>query len=118
MQAFADGKEIEFVPNSPGGIWTLCKEPDWDWTMYDYRVKEQPKEPEYVPFTLEDAGFLIGKAVKKNSGSLVMSIIGVQNSGIVVIHQMYKVVSYTWEELIREFRFFPDGSICGKLKQQ
>ena len=42
MQAFKDGKEIEIAPNSPGEIWAPCKEPDWDWTMYSYRVKEQP----------------------------------------------------------------------------
>lgn len=117
MQAFADGKEIEFTPNSSCGVWTSCKDPNWDWPMYDYRIKEKPKDHKYVPFSFEDAKLLIGKAIKEDVGA-IYTILSIQNSGVVVIHPLYKIVSYTWEELIRKFKFFPDGSICGKLKQQ
>lgn len=41
MQAFLDGKPIEFVnKNSKDKIWILHDNPSWDWNTYLYRVKE------------------------------------------------------------------------------
>ena len=38
MQAFADGKEIEF---NWGGGWQLCPKPAWDWSKLNYRIKPE-----------------------------------------------------------------------------
>ena len=46
MQAFIDGKEIEFKQDSHKGIWKQTIAPIWDFTNYKYRIK--PSEPEYV----------------------------------------------------------------------
>lgn len=46
MQAFIDGKEIEFKIDSYKGIWKDCITPRWDFTSYKYRIK--PSEPEDV----------------------------------------------------------------------
>lgn len=107
MQAFADGKEIEITPNSHEGIWTLCKEPNWDWPMYDYRVKEEPKEPKYIPFTFEDAEFLIGKVVKSKGKNWVEIIAWCGDISTSVDN---------YETLLSDYIFL-DGSPCGKLKQ-
>lgn len=115
MQAYEDGKEIELRRLADSKYYD-CKNPSWNWDNYDYRVKVVKEAPEYIPFTFEDADFLIGKAIKKDGGH-VYSILGVQNSGVTVIHPIYKIVSYTWEDLIRGFKFFPGNTLCGKLKQ-
>lgn len=44
MQAFTDGKEIEFKPDSFKGIWKQTTAPTWDFCEYKYRIK--PSEPE------------------------------------------------------------------------
>ena len=40
MQAYADGKEIEFRSKQHG--WMLVKEPGWQWYDFEYRVKPEP----------------------------------------------------------------------------
>ena len=44
MQAFIDGKEIEFKQDSHKGIWKQTTTPTWDFCEYKYRIK--PSEPE------------------------------------------------------------------------
>jgi len=45
MQHFANGGDIE-VAGSNGWIPALA--PLWDWTTYDYRIKEVPKTVKYL----------------------------------------------------------------------
>lgn len=42
MQAYKDGKQIEFKSNICD--WTDAPFPCWNWTIYDYRIKEEPKK--------------------------------------------------------------------------
>ena len=44
MQAFIDGKEIEFKQDSYKGIWKDCTTPIWDFTNYTYRIKQSDKK--------------------------------------------------------------------------
>ena len=47
IKAWADGAEIE-VKNSMDIIqWVLCVRPNWS-EGYEYRIKPQPKEPQYL----------------------------------------------------------------------
>lgn len=46
MQAFADGKKIEY--SEDGTDWRDVQNPAWNWERYYYRVKE---EPHYRPFS-------------------------------------------------------------------
>lgn len=39
MQAFLDGKKIEYVDIQFGGTWKLNPHPTWNWIEYDYRIK-------------------------------------------------------------------------------
>lgn len=45
MQAFTDGKEIEFKPDLHKGTWKTSTTPTWDFSKYKYRIKHS--EPEY-----------------------------------------------------------------------
>lgn len=41
MQAFADGKEVEFKWMSKD--WNSTDKPEWNWSAYDYRIKPTAK---------------------------------------------------------------------------
>ena len=43
MQAALDGKEIECV-NRPSYEWFAITDPDWQWRVCDYRIKQEPME--------------------------------------------------------------------------
>lgn len=104
MQAFADGKEIEFYPNFyTNKIWKDTSNPTWEWHQFDYRVK---KAPEYVPFTFEDADFLIGKSVRHKTNNWVELITYCDKADTSIC---------TYKDLLRDYTFI-DGSPCGKLK--
>ena len=49
MQAYEDGKIIEFKPNWYETIWTKItdksKEPLWNWDNYTYRISPEHTEP-------------------------------------------------------------------------
>lgn len=49
MQAFADGKQIQFKPKTYEHDWIDSKNPDWDWLDKDYRIKPEP-EVIYRPY--------------------------------------------------------------------
>lgn len=108
MQAFAEGKTIEYsIISDKLEDWIITESPFWDWIRIDYRVKEEPKQPEYIPFTFEDAEFLIGKIVKsKNEKWIEMLICASENE-----------ISNSSYEFLLDCYTFLDGSPCGKLKQ-
>lgn len=47
IQAFADGKKIEFEKHGDGARWTLAPNPEFENASCQYRVKPEPK---YRPF--------------------------------------------------------------------
>ena len=46
MQAYVDGKQIEFCTKRDKK-WELCGDPLFNWSTFDYRIS---KEPQYRPF--------------------------------------------------------------------
>lgn len=46
IKAWADGAEIEFKASS--GNWLQTETPDWNAKGWEYRIKPQPKEPQYL----------------------------------------------------------------------
>jgi hypothetical protein len=43
MQHFVNGGEIEFSIRNDIDHWADCENPVWDWDMFNYRIKEEPK---------------------------------------------------------------------------
>ena len=49
IKAWADGAEIEWCYMAePFGTWQTVTSPNWDSTNLEYRIKPQPKEPQYL----------------------------------------------------------------------
>lgn len=42
MQHFANGGEVEFYSKAVGE-WRIATTPVWNWTCFDYRIKEEKK---------------------------------------------------------------------------
>lgn len=40
MQAFAEGKPIEFRNKRSGSEWKVVNNPEWNWQYYNYRIKQ------------------------------------------------------------------------------
>ena len=103
MQAHEDGKEIEYR-NGYYPTWKRTPNPLWDWSTTDYRVKP---EPEYIPFTFEDAEFLLGKVVKNKKENFLTVITWCFNEAVNMGDFKQLLCDYT----------FLDGSPCGKIKK-
>ena len=101
MQAFADGKEIEY--SFINGSWYNDKNPCWNWVDYNYRVKHAP---EYVPFTFEDWEIMVDGIVKHKTKPIIEKLTSFCDESVNAIF---------YNELLEEFTFL-DGSPCGKLK--
>ena len=102
MQAYEDGKVIEYWDNYPP-TWKMATKPSWDWHTTDYRVKP---EPEYIPFTFEDAEFFTGKVVKHKTANQLAVVTWCSNE---------TTSAGSYKRLLYDFTFL-DGSPCGKLK--
>ena len=103
MQAFKDGKEIEVYNIAKKG-WFETNDPAWNWSITDYRVKE---ESQYIPFTFEDWEIMIDKIVKHKKKPIIEKLTSFCDDSVNAIF---------YNELLEEFTFL-DGSPCGKLKQ-
>lgn len=106
MQYFENGGEVTSCYN-PYGTKTINNNPIWDWVKYDYDIKE---EPQYVPFTFEDD--LLGlKLVYINSKKRCIITKQVP-SGVYFTNN----VSLSYEQLLKYYKFYSDGTPCGKLE--
>jgi hypothetical protein len=54
IKAWADGAEIEFNNFHNKDLWMLDTNPDWYATHGEFRIKPQPKEPQYL-YVYEDS---------------------------------------------------------------
>ena len=69
IKAWADGEEIEYrvrKPNTPWLAWETVTEPYWHINNYletEYRIKPQPKEPQYLYAFLLEVGKEQGRIV-------------------------------------------------------
>lgn len=110
MQAYVDGKSIEYERRSDSGKWRNVSQPQWDWVEMRYRVKP---EISYIPFTFDDAEFLIGRTVKHKTASEVFMLVEIRMHDVQGISYS-QGISYAG---LLENYVFVDGSPCGKLKQ-
>lgn len=60
IKAWADGAEIEF--KASGFNWLPVKKPTWSSDEYEYRIKPQPKEPQYLYVFMTENGIELAKA--------------------------------------------------------
>lgn len=101
IQAFADGKAIEYKNASN---WKLATGPDWS-NDIQYRIKPQPK---LVPFTFEDKDLFKDKWFRLKTTSGLFKALYIDESLITI-----GASQNSYSELMQLFEF-EDGSPCGK----
>lgn len=125
MQAYADGKKIEFDAESKDvwESWESREEPNWNWEENDYRIKPEPK---YRPYKYAGECFA---DVKKHGGWIRAKHfdeyfhIGCSGDGFVIMvasgdkNSMNGNVAESFEELLENNVWADDGTPCGILKK-
>ena len=113
IDAFNSGKTIQASKSFDfTDEWKDLSFPLFTLPVERYRIKPEPK---CVPFTFEDAKFLIGKTITehpKYSGKVVRMITGVYERGVDI--NLSKSTILSFESLLENYVFI-DGSPCGKL---
>ena len=106
MQAFANGKQVEYASLGNNVEWHSADAPSWDWHNYNYRIKPQPK---YRPFKdakecwqemLKHVPFGWIKCIDKIVPSKYINIASIKNEGIVI-----NSVDFTFDVLLTYYTF-------------
>ena len=105
MQAFIEGKEIEFRHISSND-WTDSKNPIWEWGIYEYRVKQN-----YRPFETIDEVF---DAMKLHGGILCFDKSTRKPHCLSINTRQVFVNGYavSFDELLENY-LFQDETPCG-----
>lgn len=111
MQAYEDGKEIEFRSAHTEEVWMRCFKAIWNWEKFEYRVKPDPKpESEYVPY---DSATEVEKdkwVVNRNTGVMYRIVTLDKNDNTVLLSGNGWVYP---SDLFKNF-MYEDGTRCGK----
>ena len=107
LTSIAEGKQMQYNDKD---IWVdIDEDADWCFDEGDepsmWRVKP---ESQLVPFTFEDAEFLIGKAVRNKESKYIATITSVREFDCKIF------IDTDFNYLLEAFTFL-DGSPCGKL---
>lgn len=120
MTAYAKGKKIEFrdgYSTTKSGWRDNCT-PRWDWANCDYRVTPEPK---YRPYKDAEECFA---DVKKHGGWIDGVMCDHHKAMITYIsnHCVYTSARITgrteFEDLLNNFHWADDGSVCGVLEEE
>ena len=106
MQAFKDGKKIEFMCN---GKWEGTNKPLWNWDSLNYRVKPEPK---YVPYDTVDE-VEKDKWIMKKGSNCIDKITSIDRRDNTVYFNGWENLQHLFEKYTYE-----DGTPCGKLVEE
>ena len=77
IKAWAEGKKIEAKwLSDENEEWQYVETPIWDATHWEYRIKPQPKEPQYLYVYKRDGRFELGDAPHEALNMWQTEIIG------------------------------------------
>lgn len=111
MQAWLDGKEIQFR-HRPGTTWHDHQSDvgsSWDWKAKEFRIKPQP---ELRPWTLDEVP--MGAVVRPRNGGrrrILLTMAWVGSDGVMVSGDGEH---FSADHLLKELTM-DDGSPCGKV---
>ena len=108
IKAYSEGKEIQ-ISKRLDGEYRDIDGPYFDSSDSFYRIKPEKK---LVPFTFEDADFLLGKTVVLKSTKSKRVIVGVLETGVICGN-----AHWSFQEFLDEYTF-NDGMKCGKYLEE
>lgn len=109
MQAYEEGKKIQFTRKNEDDWSDIVGEPTWNWNHYRYRIKTEPKYVPYDSVSEVDRD----KWVKDKTDGILSRIVGLDPIDNAV--QFYGWCSL--KELFERYTY-EDGSPCGKKVEE
>lgn len=85
--------------------WTDATYPAWDWSMFDYRIKQEPK---YEPYSFKDV--LLGMKVRHNFTAVRCVIVGQSEKKVI----LGGGISISYEELCSDYSRIKDNGISNR----
>ena len=71
VQAFEEGKEIEYQPKNKSFSWITVYKPSWNFDSFDYRVKQKEKELyQYLLYNPKTKTYISSERFYENSFDL------------------------------------------------
>lgn len=121
MQAYVDGKRIEYHHRYAILKNGETRDPNWDWVEFDYRIAPDPKYRPYA--TGENASSqLIGKRIRNKSTDTVWIVFGAESRGLIpsvvyvqIAHPSQQGKWVDAASLLSDYEFL-DGKPCGVLE--
>ena len=114
MQAYIDGKEIQFkMKCQDNTFWRKIESPMWKWSDSDYRIKP---EPEFRPYTFEEMCEAVKKhgiLIKAKNDNLIYTMLGFDGYNVFYINESCE----TYEQFMANNVWFDDDSPCGVLEE-
>lgn len=112
MQAYKEGKTIEYISPDDNDAWREIDNPHWDWCSLDYRVKPGHK---YVPY---DSVSEIdrGKWVRNKNHQHILKTISMVDSKNNRVY-FEECHWFTLKEFFEIYEY-EDGAPCGKVVEQ
>lgn len=115
MQAFADGKKIEYRV-SPSDSWQEINSPTWNWCRYLYRVKPEPslrpyKNAEEFFKAQKEHGLYLHDKKDKTIGYFPFRV----TDFCATWYTTTATNTVYYDFLLKEYQW-QDGSICGILE--
>lgn len=115
MQAFQEGKEIEYRSKSSKlTTWHSTEQPCWNWIVYDYRIKQEPK---YRPYANADECFADirkhGSWVKNTTG-MYINILAIGSGYIFYTGKN----SFSYKNAYSHLVWADDGTPCGAKEDE
>lgn len=109
MQAYKEGKTIEYRCGSFDDEWAEIDDIHWDWNGFDYRIKPEPK---YVPY---DSVFEVDRSkwVREKvfpSKLKAITMIDTSNNRVFITATGWLILGEFFE-----YYEYEDGTPCGKL---
>jgi hypothetical protein len=111
MQAYVDGKEVEFKWGSMD--WNSTNKPEWNWSAYDYRIKPTAK---LRPWTADEVPVGAILRYKGNPQSLRILIVSSLERGLAGYE-----TNWPYQALLQEMEHSTDGGKtwlpCGVVEE-
>lgn len=110
MQAYVDGKDLQYRNKRTGIDWQDVTKPAWEWYGYEYRIKPTPT---YRPLKPEELIELKGKWLKaKNDTTISLITDLVERSGV--------RINGTYKSLHELFNYwtYEDGTPVGRIIEE
>lgn len=116
MQAFLDGKLIEYKLSSDGDIWLSVSDPHWDWDNCIYRIKPESKfrpykdGKEFMEALSTHGAWISPKNAKETKGFVILKF---NDYNVLIFTDTLVLETVLYDVLLKNYVWTKDNTPCG-----